>query len=325
MVREAITPPVTAQQQADKNAAVQVINDPESTKEQIQAAIKVADKVIQQDKDAKLSRQAETGVTYEEEAQLLSEDELTDLNDRKESAEAVIAQSESGQIDLMPEVKENLQAEIAGISDQLAAHDNITQKYNDYQNKSGLSGKVGIGKEPVQAKPIEGGSAQATPTSGDVQASEKVAKSTDKILSNVSEGQKAVLGRMKGAVNQVAKSLGLNIEGKSETRAMSEAYEAALNVPSSERTKPQTDLIKAVDLAKREGAADRAAQSLKSSGVKVKFVTSEEIAKATQKEEEKLELKAYLCLTAERYLLIERTLRQAMEVLLYGTRHLTLC
>jgi hypothetical protein len=281
--REAITPPITAQQQADKNAAVQVINDPESTKEQIQAAIKVADKVIQQDKDAKLSRQAETGVTYEEEAQLLSEDELTDLNDRKESAEAVIAQSGSGQIDLMPEVKENLQAEIAGISDQLAAHDNITQKYNDYQNKSGLSGKVGIGKEPVQAKPIEGGSAQATPTSGDVQASEKVAKSTDKILSNVSEGQKAVLGRMKGAVNQVAKSLGLNIEGKSETRAMSEAYEAALNVPSSERTKPQTDLIKAVDLAKREGAADRAAQSLKSSGVKVKFVTSEEIAKATQK------------------------------------------
>jgi len=49
------------------------------------------------------------------------------------------------------------------------------QKAYDSQNKPRVPGKVGVGQEPVQAKPVERGSQKEAPTSGNVQASEKVA------------------------------------------------------------------------------------------------------------------------------------------------------
>lgn len=50
------------------------------------------------------------------------------------------------------------------------------QNLYDSQNKQRVSGEVRVGQEPIQAKPIEGGSQETSSTGGNVQASEEVTK-----------------------------------------------------------------------------------------------------------------------------------------------------
>lgn len=77
----------------------------------------------------------------------------------------------------------------------------------------------------------------------------QLTSTTESELQTVSVEQKTALDKMAGAVKQVARSLGLDLKGESKTSAMAKAYNAALNVPLEQRTKAQTDLIKAVDAA----------------------------------------------------------------------------
>jgi GNAT superfamily N-acetyltransferase len=68
------------------------------------------------------------------------------------------------------------------------------QKAYDSQNKPRVSGKVGVGQESVQAKPVERGGQKEAPTSGDVQASEKVNEGGEFVVQGTFNGDQVIAG-----------------------------------------------------------------------------------------------------------------------------------
>jgi hypothetical protein len=108
--------------------------------------------------------------------------QIADINDRisKGGADGEVAKQELATIkedpikfyeDRKQNARENLTPE-TNLNEVLANYDSIINKLkeNDKENKSRLSGEVGVGEEPVKTKPVEGGGAQETSGGGVLQA-----------------------------------------------------------------------------------------------------------------------------------------------------------
>jgi hypothetical protein len=265
--------PVTAQDLDRRDAAEEIIKSTTTTQGEKVEAARIIAEINGRQKQEQVTKAAQALMSNGEQVQAPTEGETLMVTPEKINAPVSNYVYRNGQWNKVVDNK----TETIDTTEQQKV-----QEFYDSQNKSRIPGQIRIGEESVQAQLVEGSSTQATPTNRNVQASEKVVNATDKILRQSSSAQKSTLGKMENAVKQVAKSLGISLEGKPPTRAISEVYQASLAIPSDQRTKAQSDIIKAVDVAKREGAAERVGKSLKDSGVKVKFVTSEEMAKESQ-------------------------------------------
>ena len=111
-----------------------------------------------------------------------SKEQITDLNRRIQQGgvDGEKAKQELAQINEDPikfyenrknDARENLTEETE-LNKALETYDNIINKIQSYdkENKSRLSGEVGVGEKPIEAKPIEGAGKEETTTGGVLQA-----------------------------------------------------------------------------------------------------------------------------------------------------------
>jgi hypothetical protein len=195
--------PVTPKDLADKQEAIDILTNPQSGVDEKKAALSVladVDLKIENDKITKAAEaELKAGNTSTE---VKPEDAVMEpipsaegtIVTKEGTVEPAVAEvkplTEGDQVQLEPQIKggmprimefkdntwqQKVGNEYTTVSKEVQQE---AQNLYDSQNKQRVSGEVGVGQEPLQTKPIEGGRQEAPSTSGNVQASEEVTTPT---------------------------------------------------------------------------------------------------------------------------------------------------